>query len=76
MAFVVGVASVGGVRSVPGGGVHGADLTLRDTILQQDVGVDKSAAGAAIQVLLVVGSGLLTVTNAALRVKLGLVGNV
>lgn len=76
VATIIGVASVGGVRWTPGVCVHRADLALRHSILQQNVGVDESAGGTAVEVLLVVGRGLLAINDATLRVELGGAGDV
>lgn len=73
MTLVVGVSNVGGHVLAPAGSVHGAHLSLGVSILQEDVGVDEPAGSTAVEVLLVVGSGLLAVTNASCWVKVVLV---
>lgn len=59
------VTNIGSERSVPSTSVHGADLSLRNTVLVKHVGVHEAASGSAVEVLGIVLGLSLTSSGAA-----------
>lgn len=59
------VTNIGSERSVPSTSVHGADLSLRNTVLVKHVGVHEAASGSAVEILGIVLGLSLTSSGAA-----------